>query len=111
MNHATSDYFYYDSADGVRLYCRIYRRAATRRVPVLCLPGLTRNSRDFAALAAHLSARHEVLTADLRGRGRSAWDPDAVALSTADLRPGRLVAARCRVACAASWWWARRSAR
>jgi pimeloyl-ACP methyl ester carboxylesterase len=37
---------------------------------------LTRNSRDFADLAEHLSARHEVLTADLRGRGRSAWDPD-----------------------------------
>jgi pimeloyl-ACP methyl ester carboxylesterase len=40
----------------------------------LCLPGLTRNSRDFAALGAHLSERHEVLAADLRGRGRSAWD-------------------------------------
>ena len=46
-------------------------------VPVLCLPGLTRNSRDFVELAQHLCAEHEVLTADLRGRGRSAWDPDA----------------------------------
>jgi pimeloyl-ACP methyl ester carboxylesterase len=45
-------------------------------LPLLCLPGLTRNGRDFAALAARLSERHEVLTADLRGRGRSAWDPD-----------------------------------
>jgi pimeloyl-ACP methyl ester carboxylesterase len=44
---------------------------------VLCLPGLTRNSRDFAGLAEHLRPRHEVLTADLRGRGLSAWDSDS----------------------------------
>jgi pimeloyl-ACP methyl ester carboxylesterase len=75
MNSDATDYFY-DSADGLRLYCRVY--AAERRIglPVLCLPGLTRNSRDFAALAAHLCRYREVLTADLRGRGRSAWDSD-----------------------------------
>ncbi|MGA2778027.1 MAG: alpha/beta hydrolase [Steroidobacteraceae bacterium] len=71
----TSDYFY-DSADGLRLYCRIYAARQRGALPLLCLPGLTRNGRDFAALAARLSERHEVLTADLRGRGRSAWDPD-----------------------------------
>jgi len=43
---------------------------------VLCLPGLTRNSKDFAALAQRLREHHEVLAADLRGRGRSAWDPE-----------------------------------
>jgi pimeloyl-ACP methyl ester carboxylesterase len=75
MNTNSGDYFY-DSADGLRLYCRIYPAQRAAGLPVLCLPGLTRNSRDFAALAAHLSSRREVLTADLRGRGRSAWDPD-----------------------------------
>ena len=75
MNPSASDYFY-DSADGLRLYCRIYPAGRPGGVPVLCLPGLTRNSRDFTALAAHLRARREVLTADLRGRGRSAWDKD-----------------------------------
>ncbi len=73
----SSDYFY-NSADGLRLYCRIFAARQPGGLPVLCLPGLTRNSRDFAALAARLSARHEVLTADLRGRGRSAWDPDPI---------------------------------
>ena len=34
-------------------------------MPLLCLPGLTRNSRDFVALAGHLQARNEVLTAEL----------------------------------------------
>jgi len=76
MSGDASDY-YYDSADGLRLYCRVYAAVRPGGVPVLCLPGLTRNSRDFVELAQHLCAEHEVLTADLRGRGRSAWDPDA----------------------------------
>jgi pimeloyl-ACP methyl ester carboxylesterase len=75
MNVNVADHFY-NSADGLRLYCRIYAAQRPGGVPVLCLPGLTRNSRDFVALATHLSARREVLTADLRGRGLSAWDPD-----------------------------------
>jgi pimeloyl-ACP methyl ester carboxylesterase len=68
--------FFYDSVDNLRLFCRIYPAQQAGADPVLCLPGLTRNSRDFTALATHLNANREVLTADLRGRGRSAWDPD-----------------------------------
>jgi pimeloyl-ACP methyl ester carboxylesterase len=75
MNIENSDHFY-PSADGLKLYCRIYPAQQPGGVPVLCLPGLTRNSRDFVALARHLQPQHEVLTADLRGRGRSAWDID-----------------------------------
>jgi len=75
MNIESSEYFY-PSTDGLKLYCRIYPAGQPGAVPVLCLPGLTRNSRDFAALARHLQPQHEVLTADLRGRGRSAWDVD-----------------------------------
>lgn len=70
------------SAEGLELYCRIYEpqaargAAATRSSPtVLCLPGLTRNSRDFEALAPHLAARYRVVCPDLRGRGLSARDP------------------------------------
>ena len=75
MNQNATDYFY-ESADGLRLYCRVYAAERSLGLPVLCLPGLTRNSRDFVALATHLCRQREVLTADLRGRGRSAWDPD-----------------------------------
>ncbi|MGA2399935.1 MAG: alpha/beta hydrolase [Steroidobacteraceae bacterium] len=67
---------FYPASDGLRLYCRIYPAKSAGGLPVLCLPGLTRNGRDFAALATHLQAKHEVLCADLRGRGRSDWDPD-----------------------------------
>jgi pimeloyl-ACP methyl ester carboxylesterase len=67
---------FYSSADGLQLFCRIYPAGRGGTLPVLCLPGLTRNSRDFAALAGHLAAAHEVLTPDLRGRGRSDRDPE-----------------------------------
>jgi len=63
------------SADGLELYSRIYGTATSEAPTVLCLPGLTRNSRDFEALAPHLAARYRVVCPDLRGRGFSARDP------------------------------------
>lgn len=71
----------YTSFDGVQLHYRDYAPAngsgAAARATVLCLPGLTRNARDFEDLAEHLSRRgHRVLCADLRGRGGSAFAPD-----------------------------------
>ena len=75
MTVIPTDYFY-NSADGLRLYCGLFTARQRGGLPVLCLPGLTRNSRDFLTLAAHLGEKHDVLTADLRGRGRSAWDAD-----------------------------------
>lgn len=75
MTVIPTDYLY-NSDDGLRLYCALYASQRSGGVPVLCLPGLTRNSRDFVTLAAHLSERHDVIAADLRGRGRSSWDPD-----------------------------------
>ena len=66
---------YYHSDDGLRLYFRDYRGPA-HRIPVLCLPGLTRNSRDFEALAARLAGERRVLCPDFRGRGESQYDAD-----------------------------------
>jgi pimeloyl-ACP methyl ester carboxylesterase len=63
------------SADGLELYSRVYETGVPRALTVLCLPGLTRNSRDFEALAPHLAARYRVVCPDLRGRGLSARDP------------------------------------
>ncbi len=63
--------------DGLRMYCRDYpARQPGDRPTVLCLPGLTRNCRDFESLASVLAERHRVLTPDLRGRGRSDRDPE-----------------------------------
>jgi pimeloyl-ACP methyl ester carboxylesterase len=69
---------FFASADGLRLHYRDYaaRQGGSARLPVLCLAGLTRNSRDFERLAPHLQRDRRVLAADLRGRGRSARDPN-----------------------------------
>ena len=40
---------------------------------VLCVHGLTRNGRDFDALAERLSAHYRVICPDMAGRGRSDW--------------------------------------
>jgi len=62
--------------DGLSLYYRDYGPSHGGRLPVLCLPGLTRNSADFHRLALHLSGQRRVIAPDLRGRGESAHDPD-----------------------------------
>src|SRR5512134_830234 len=74
MNHMTERWF--DSADGLRLYYRDYAAESPGRLPVLCLPGLTRNSRDFEHVALRMGRERRVLCADLRGRGRSQHDPN-----------------------------------
>ena len=68
---------FYQSDDGLRLYARDYPGPDRDAQTVLCLPGLTRNSKDFAALAENLQATHRVICPDQRGRGRSARDADA----------------------------------
>ena len=67
---------FYQSDDGLRLYARDYPSASGAPV-ILCLPGLTRNSKDFAQLAHQLQETHRVICPDQRGRGRSARDTDA----------------------------------
>ena len=67
---------YFASDDGLKLYYRDYAAEEPDRMPVLCLHGLTRNSRDFAPLATVIVPRHRVIAFDFRGRGRSDYDPD-----------------------------------
>lgn len=71
---------HYSAHDGLPLYARHYPAPANGARPVLCLPGLTRNSRDFHVLATHLSTaakpRRDVHCLDYRGRGGSGYDRD-----------------------------------
>ena len=67
---------FWNSHDGLRLYARVYESQSQGSPAVLCLHGLTRNSRDFEDLAAHLQSRHRVIVPDVRGRGFSPWDPN-----------------------------------
>ena len=83
----------WQSADGLTLHFRDYpgrEPLGDARPPVICLHGLTRNARDFEALAPHIAARGwRVLVPEMRGRGRSAYAPDpasyAVPTYAADL--------------------------
>ncbi len=60
--------------DGLRLHLRDYP-GSDSAPPLLCLHGLTRNSRDFADFAERHSPRFRVLALDFRGRGESERDP------------------------------------
>ena len=68
---------FYQSDDDLRLYARDYPCTIANAPVILCLPGLTRNSKDFATLATTLQQTHRVICPDQRGRGRSARDTDA----------------------------------
>ncbi|MDX8524649.1 alpha/beta hydrolase [Mesorhizobium sp. MSK_1335] len=72
--------FFYTAPDGLKLHARIYGEANTNAWPVVCLPGLTRNARDFHELALYLSSKakipRKVIAFDYRGRGQSDYDPD-----------------------------------
>ncbi len=79
-NHDGFSDFFYTAPDGLRLHARVYGEANSGPWPVVCLPGLTRNARDFHELALYLSQRadhlRKVIAFDYRGRGQSAYDPD-----------------------------------
>jgi len=51
-------------------------------LPLLCLAGLTRDSRDFDYLSRHLPEEVRMIRLDSRGRGRSSWTgPDSYTVS------------------------------
>jgi pimeloyl-ACP methyl ester carboxylesterase len=68
------------SRDNVRLHLIDYGGADDDAPVVLCLPGLTRNHRDFDLFVGRyfpkLQGRARIWCADLRGRGESGWAKD-----------------------------------
>lgn len=63
--------FTWRSRDGLTLYARRYGRQGDR-APVVCIPGLTRNCRDFETVAPWIAGQgRDVIAVDLRGRGKS----------------------------------------
>lgn len=66
------------SRDGLSLFARDYTGASGgARLPVVCLHGLTRNSKDFEEIAPRLAqSGRRILVPDMRGRGFSDRDPN-----------------------------------
>lgn len=66
---------WFTSSDNLQLYARDYSHSNPRHT-LLCLHGLTRNSKDFSELCEQLNSEYRVLAVDFRGRGRSEYDPN-----------------------------------
>lgn len=68
----------FTSTDGLPLYARDYAAdKGPAKCPVICIHGLTRNSSDFEEVAPWIaSLGRRVIAVDVRGRGKSAYDPD-----------------------------------
>lgn len=67
----------YTSQDGLGLYYRDYDSAGVAsKTPLLCLTGITRNSKDFSALARAHHRDRRMVCPDYRGRGRSDYADD-----------------------------------
>jgi pimeloyl-ACP methyl ester carboxylesterase len=68
----------WQSRDGLCLFARDYLPAdGEQRLPVICLHGLTRNSKDFEDIAPVIAGwGRRVIVPDVRGRGESDWDLD-----------------------------------
>ncbi|MCB1436881.1 MAG: alpha/beta hydrolase [Rhodobiaceae bacterium] len=66
------------SRDGTALYAREYGPRDSALMPLICLAGLSRNSKDFHELASFINspshAPRRILCLDYRGRGKSARD-------------------------------------
>lgn len=84
---------FFTTRDGLKLHARCYPAVARGGRPLVCLPGLTRNGRDFhdiaLALSRHPSSPRTVYTLDYRGRGLSEFDRNwknyAVPIETQDV--------------------------
>jgi pimeloyl-ACP methyl ester carboxylesterase len=65
--------------DGLNLAVRVFDAPRAGRAALLCLPGLSRNSRDFLKLGRYFSGHAQepraVIAVDYRGRGLSERDP------------------------------------
>lgn len=66
---------YFTVTDGLKLYARDYAGPSTDAPVALLMHGLTRNSRDFQAIAPVIAKTHRVLVPEQRGRGKSDYDP------------------------------------
>jgi pimeloyl-ACP methyl ester carboxylesterase len=68
---------YWLSGDGLRLHYRDFPvcnvPGTGDRPPIVCLPGLTRNARDFEQLALRLAGEWRVICPEMRGRGDSGY--------------------------------------
>ncbi len=67
---------YWESEDGLKLHYRDYP-GDDAELPIICVPGLTRNVRDFEHLGDWLGGKRRIIMVNLRGRGESEYAKDS----------------------------------
>lgn len=84
MNERSADQAWADrhwtSPDGLTLHYRDYPGGSDNSADhplLLCIPGLTRNARDFEPVAEAFAGEWRVICLELRGRGESEYAKDA----------------------------------
>ncbi|MEP2102967.1 MAG: alpha/beta hydrolase [Parasphingorhabdus sp.] len=71
---------YWESDDGLKLHYRDYPSAGSK-TPIICVPGLTRNIRDFEHLGQWMNGDRRIVMINLRGRGDSEYAKDSATYS------------------------------
>ncbi|VWX57581.1 alpha/beta fold hydrolase [Sphingorhabdus sp. 109] len=72
----SGQHIYWESDDGLKLHARDFP-SDSGKIPVICIPGLTRNARDFEHLGTVFDGHRRVIMLDLRGRGLSEYANDS----------------------------------
>lgn len=67
---------YWQSEDDLKLHYRDYP-SDSGKIPIICVPGLTRNIRDFEHLGPWMNGERRVIMVNLRGRGESEYAKDS----------------------------------
>jgi pimeloyl-ACP methyl ester carboxylesterase len=67
---------HFQTDDGLGLFARDYSPSLSALTPLLCLPGLTRNSKDFETITPWLAQTRRIIAPDFRGRGLSQYASD-----------------------------------
>ncbi len=68
--------------DGTQIFVDDRGPHSNKLTPILCLPGLTRNSKDFTPVFDAYAEQRRIIAIDLRGRGRSSYaDPKTYAVA------------------------------
>ncbi|WP_424431344.1 alpha/beta fold hydrolase [Parasphingorhabdus sp.] len=67
---------FWESDDGLKLHAYDYP-SDSGKTPVICVPGLTRNARDFRHLGTRFHGGRRIIMLDLRGRGMSEYSKES----------------------------------
>lgn len=71
---STFEGIWFKTSDGLKLHALVAGSARLDRLPVVCLPGISRTVEDFRTLLSAFARHRRAFALDSRGRGLSEWD-------------------------------------